>query len=442
MAPDHLAFRQDSTIAVPEAERKSQLSRAPETLPVLSVAPAIPSGNQIPYYFTALAMALPAIMLGMQISGWIGFLPMIRDGHADFRNLYVAGYMIRAGHGHEIYDYAAQKMFQDALVSREEVALPFVRPAYQALLFAPFSLLPFRQAYCAFLSFNLAILVLCYRLLRPNMNNLARVWPPLPAAIFLFLPIAIALMQGQDSIILLALLAGALTCIQLGRESLAGVLVALGLFKFQLVIPVAVLFLLWRRWRFSAAFTCSAAILAAISVWIAGVTQSVDYFRSMIRMGASRGLASGLPLTVDHMANLHGAASGILGRSSLVLPLTIAASATTMIFAATRRPQRTDALLIAIPVSTLVSFYLFVHDMSILLIPIALTLDRLIGAEETKHRQGRVVMVMAALLFAAPACMPCVPANLFWIVSLPLLAFTFAVCINVSQPKASLGAAS
>lgn len=354
---------------------------------------------------------------------------MIRDGHADFRNLYTAGYMVRVGHGHELYDYAAQKMFQDALISREAIAIPFLRPAYQALLFAPFSLLSFRQAYCAFLAFNLVTLALCFRLLRPYMDNLSRVWPGLPAGMFLFLPIAAALMQGQDSIVLLALMTGALVCMQQGRECLAGILVALGLFKFQFVIPVALLFLAWRRWRFSAAFAISAAMLATVSVWIAGAEQSVNYFRSVIQIGVSHGLSSGLPLPVDHMANLHGAVSGILGSSSFVLPLTIAISAATMILAASRRPQGAEALLIAIPVSALVSYYMFIHDMCILLVPIALTLDRLTAAGQTKYRHGRLQIRTAALLFVAPACMSFLPSNRFWVVSLPLLAFTFAVCI-------------
>jgi hypothetical protein len=371
-------------------------------------------------------MALPAIMLGLQLSGWIGFLPMIRDGHADFRNLFTAGYMVRTGHGHEIYDYASEKMFQDALVSREQVAIPFVRPAYQALVFAPFSLLPFRGAYYAFLAFNLAILLVCFRLLRPNMNNLARVWPGLPAGMFLFLPIAAALMQGQDSIILLALLAGAAVCLQRGREYLAGVLVGFGLFKFQFVIPVALLFLAWRRWRFLATFAISAAMLAMVSVWIAGTQQSVNYVLSVIQIGVSHGLSSGLPLPVDHMANLHGAVSGILGGSPFVLPLTIALSAAVMIFAASRRPQHADAFLIAILASALVSYYMFIHDMCILLIPIALTLDRLMAGHAKRGRE-RIQISTAALLFAAPACMSFISADQFWVVSLPLLAFTYAV---------------
>jgi hypothetical protein len=392
------------------------------------------SEQRIPYYYNALAMALPTIMLGLQLSGWIAFQPMIRSGHADFRNLYTAGYMVRTGHADELYDYAAQKNYQDAVVSREEVAIPFIRPAYQAVLFAPFSLLAFHQAYYAFLGLNLAMLVLCFRLLRPYMENLSGIWPMLPAAMFVFLPVGTALMQGQDSIVLLALLAGALASIQRGRETLAGVLVGLGLFKFQLVIPIALLFLAWRRWRFSAGFAGAAMVAATISIWIAGWKQSANYFRGVMQIGVSHGLSSGLPLPVDHMANLHGAMWAIAGESSLVLPLTIATSAATFIFLAIRRPAGTEALLVAIPASALVSYYMFIHDMCILLIPIALTLDRFARAGQTNYRHARMQAAAAVLLFVAPACISLLPANSFWVVALALLAFTVAICMN-SQLK-------
>src|SRR4051812_23472750 len=70
-----------------------------------------------PYYVKAVAMALPAMMLGWQISGWIFFLPSAIQGRADFRQLYTAGYMVRTGHATELYDYAAQMRFQDTLAS-------------------------------------------------------------------------------------------------------------------------------------------------------------------------------------------------------------------------------------------------------------------------------------------------------------------------------------
>src|SRR5712692_8010920 len=147
-----------------------------------------------PFYVKGLALGIPAILLGLQISGWIFFIPVITHGHFDFRQLYTGGYMLRSRHARELYDYDAQKTFQDALISREQIALPFNHLAYEALLFAPFSLLPFRTAYSAFLALNLALLTLSFRLLRPRMGNLARVWRWLPVAMFLgFLPLAAAL---------------------------------------------------------------------------------------------------------------------------------------------------------------------------------------------------------------------------------------------------------
>lgn len=379
----------------------------------------------IPPHFTAMAIALPAILLGLEISGWIGFLAIIRNGHADFRNLYTAGYMLRTGHGPQIYDYAAQKAFQDAQVSPEAVALPFIRPAYQALLFAPFSLLPFHAAYVAFLLLNLALLYGCYRLLRPHLADLQHLWPPLPAAIFLFLPITAALMQGQDSVLLLVLVAGAWVSLTRGQESRAGALLALGLFKFQLVLPLALLFLLWRRWRFCGAFAAVATLLAAVSVAITGTGSALAYAGSLLQMGASRGLASGLPLPVTYMANLHGAVWGMLGMlggSALVTPVTLALSLIVLVAAAWRRPAAADALLLAIPVSSLVSYYLFIHDMSLLLLPIAFVASRTV-ADWVGGRPDPRALGAAALLFIAPGLMS-FAAEQFWLVTLPLLLFT------------------
>ena len=191
----------------------------------------------------------------MQLLGWLTFFPSALRGHADFRQLYAAGYMVRTGHASELYDARAQQQFQNALVGNDERALPFIRPAYQALLFVPFSLLPYRSAYLAFLAVNLLLLAMAFWLIASTMRNLARIWRGLPVFVFLvFYPIALALMQGQDSILLLVLLAAALVALDRGREMMAGMLVALGLFKMQIVIPIALLFLLWRRWRFFAGF--------------------------------------------------------------------------------------------------------------------------------------------------------------------------------------------
>jgi len=388
-----------------------------------------------PYYVKGLALGIPAILLGLQISGWLFFLPGALHGYADFRHLYTAGFMVRSGHAHELYDYDTQKSFQDALVSREEIAMPFNHLAYEALLFIPFSLLPYRTAYCAFLAVNLVLLAISFRLLRPRLDNLAGVWRWLPAAMFLgFLPIAAALMHGQDSILLLTLLAAAVVALGQGRELTAGVLVGLGLFKFQIVIPIALLFLAWRRWRFSAGFALSGAVVGAGSLWLVGRAQVVVYSRSLISMSVSGshldrfryGIYPGV------MPNLRGLISGLAGPHLPVFWIqaaTFALSGLTLLWVKTRAPWRqqgANALLLAITAGAVVSYHLYIHDMSVLLIPIAVKLNEFIGAEATGDRGGRLIARASALMFAAPACMSFIPSH-FYVVSLPLLAFLFAI---------------
>src|SRR5947207_15776513 len=106
------------------------------------------------YVQDALLGVLPIIFC-IQFLGWLTFFPNALRGHADFRQLYVAGYIVRTGGAHRLYDYSRQTELQDQLVSADERALPFIRPAYQAVLFAPLSWLSYRSAYLTFLGMNL-----------------------------------------------------------------------------------------------------------------------------------------------------------------------------------------------------------------------------------------------------------------------------------------------
>jgi Glycosyltransferase family 87 len=75
------------------------------------------------------------------------------------------------------------------------------------------------------------------------------------------LPVGHALAQGQDSLIVLLLLLGMLTALDARRDELAGVFLSLALFRFQIALPIAFLFLAWRRFRVIAGFAGSAADL-------------------------------------------------------------------------------------------------------------------------------------------------------------------------------------
>jgi hypothetical protein len=383
----------------------------------------------------ALLGVLP-IVFCVQFLGWLTFFPKALRGHADFRQLYVAGYMVRTGHRTQLYDYAEQTYFQNVLVSNDERAVPFIRPAYQALLFMPFSLLPYRAAYLGFLFLNLLLLAVAFLLLQPRMRGLSRVWPGLPPALFLgFYPVSLALMQGQDSILVLVLLAGALVSLEQDREFVAGVLIGLGLFKFQIVIPIVLLFLLWRRWRFAKGFAASATLVGLLSFVTSGWAEEMVFMRSLLSVGAGLHGAAGaidFPLRITIMANLRGLIYGLASSRAPWLwlqALTILLSLLILILIWVRgrgQWQGDAALVLAITASVVVSYYLFIHDLSILLIPIVLTLDRFIDRDGAGEPFALATAVLSALLFVAPMCVFVIPGH-FYLLAILICVFLYVL---------------
>ena len=124
-------------------------------------------------------------------------------------------------------------------------------------------------------------------------------------------------------------------------------LVGLGLFKMQIVIPIALLFLLWRRWRFFAGFALSAGLLSLISLWVVGFAQTAAYARSLLSVGTNVAAAHQFPLRVSIMANLRGLFFGLLAArlpAFWIQALTIVASISVLLWVALAVPgkQRTS----------------------------------------------------------------------------------------------------
>lgn len=315
------------------------------------------------------------LILVMQITIWSVFLPKggLR-GVADFRPFYTGGYMIRTGHRKELCNYDAQKRFEDALVPVDiDFMLPMIHLPFEELLFVPLSMFSYRTAYWIFLGCNGALVVICFRILRPKMKMLSARWRWFPVLLFAgFYPISRALVQGQDSIILLTLLAGALWYIDRDRDLIAGLLMGVGVFKFQIVIPIVLLMLVWRRWRVAAGFAVSAAAAALISFWLVGFQGMHEYTETLAAMTVhlnSRADILHYGAVPTAMLNLRGLTTALLGGTlshfgNLLVIFT--ASIAVLAIAAWQRAS----FPLAIMASSLVSYHFLVHDASILIIPL------------------------------------------------------------------------
>jgi hypothetical protein len=287
--------------------------------------------------------------------------------------------MVRTHHAHDIYD--ADKL----LAEKEQLAplgrifnQPMDHPAYEALLFVPLSLLSYHAAFVMFILLNLFVVALCVRLLSPSFSVLSKRWTLFPALLIAsFFPITRTIVQGQDSVLLLALLAGAFVCMQKDKDVQAGLLTGLGLFKLQIVLPIALLFLLWKRWRFVWGFGISSAAAAVTTLLLVGVHGVREYgsillgmsLRPMSEAEALRSYSLS-PLT---MLNLRGLLSAMFqGRISHwpLQALIVISSAAVLLIAARCRPS----LPLAIVATVLVSYHLNAQDASILFIPIGLCL--------------------------------------------------------------------
>jgi hypothetical protein len=360
------------------------------------------------------------LMFFVSLAGVFLMLPLGKSGRVDFRHLYTAGYMVRTGHAADVYNYGLYEKFQNEVVGPAPGALPFNHLAYEALFYAPFSLLTYRRAYFAFLIANMLILAAAIRILRPLFSPLAQLWTYLPIAIVVcFLPVAIALIEGQDSLILLALFAAA-TSRWYGEKDLeAGIFLGLTLFKFQYAIPVALLLFVWRRWRVLGGFAISGLAVTGISFWLAGTAGMVSYGKSILAMSAKYSSSNGVLYGIhpDGMANLRGIAYVWSGGSiSATHWIVLIGSAGAMLWGALKRPSLPTALLTAM----LVSYHQVIADTGLLVLPVGLAVVG--NVREITTRNGVLVLVLCWFLIVAPTFLLFADTR-FYLEALPLAAF-------------------
>ncbi|MGA3103234.1 MAG: glycosyltransferase family 87 protein [Terriglobales bacterium] len=326
---------------------------------------------------------------GLTIVLLIRALPGDQTGR-DFRQLYAAGFMVRTGQASQLYNMEIQQSVQQRVVSGGSGGyIPFIRPAYEAIFLMPLSLLPYRTAYFCFLGLNVLLLGVTI-----TMLSSGSVWGVVQVSsmVLCFMPVSITLFAGQDSVLLAVILAASCKALDRQRPLVAGVIAGLALFKFQLMIPIFLLFLLWKRWRFCYGFALSALVLGLVSISVTGVHQLGSYIQLLQEVDRSKTL--GVPL----MANLRGLLVGTMGGISekAVIAADVGLGVLLAIFLL-RLQERRNALLLAIPAAVLCCYYLFSHDLTPLFLPIV--------AVMTARQPTSLAWWSALLLLLAPTAL-------------------------------------
>jgi hypothetical protein len=377
---------------------------------------ATPSSSLKPFLIACIVILAIMEGLGVMVTNLPGRSP-------DFRTFYAAGYLLRTDRAH-FYDMEAQTRVENQHVSPARLQLFFNHPAYEAIVDAPFTLLPFKWAYRAFMVFNALLMLLCAATARDAFARAIPFLQPRPGfAMLLFAPLLLALAQGQDSILFLLLVCLCWRETERGNDLTAGLALALALFRFQLAIPLAVIFVFRRGLRFAAGFCAGAVGVVALCFGLVGVSGMRGLLHLIqLTSAASENTAAQatiiLPITA--MANLRGLLYACGTRflaPHAAFAIVAIASLAVAIFCVLRLhllAALDTAFAIAILGAILVSYHLFLHDLTLLILPIVLL-------------AGHVRQWMLLSAYLAPAIVLLfLGTDWYWAAALPVLVLTVA----------------
>jgi hypothetical protein len=255
--------------------------------------------------------------------------------------------------------------------------LPYIRPPFEALLFWPLAQLKYPAACLLWMALKVVILLAVPFLLLPIRGEPKATSGILGGLVGLaFFPVVFDLLQGQDSILLLLVLVLTLNSLQRRADLRSGMFLGLGLFKFHLIVPIALVFLLRRRFRVVLGFLITALILILVSAQLVGWPTLLAYPSYLLNLDRTSGVGV---TTATSMPNVRGliAAFGVFQTSALVTGFLWAVEICGVIFTAyiwRTGCDEDDTLLslgfsLSIVVTLLTSYYVYSYDLTLLLIP-------------------------------------------------------------------------
>ena len=396
---------------------------------------------------SALKMAILAAVLVFNVLYYASRFPTMKNG-IDFPEFYCAARMVLEGAGPHLYEIPAQQDFQGRYTGR--IGVLFNHPPFETLFYVPVGWLNYRAAYVCWTMISTLLVTVSMLII----NREAQVFSdpgPLIMLSFIFAPLALNLLQGQDVAILL--LCYAITYAKLRRNQAftAGCVLALGLFKPHLVLPCfVIIFLVSRSWKFVGGFAAVAALLFVISVAISGWRALLAYPSFVVNLGRVQ-LAGYHP---QAMANWRGLLSLLMRSSRLETAVLVVGSVLLLWLAitawrrlnSTARSTTTDAatgfnlaFASAILATLLVSYHLSPHDLTILLLPISLAVGELRRRGLRKKPLDIVQAIILLFLFFPPLYVITLGLHSYASMSIPMIIFFGCLLVLLQRAPQTRG---
>lgn len=293
----------------------------------------------------------------------------------DFPAFYGAGSIVAAGGADQLYDPAVQAAAQTELLGDEGGFIMYPYAPHVAAAYAPLSELPYRAAYVLHSALMVSALIGALWTIRPMVPLVGRWFGATVAATVTAYPVFIGVLGGQNTAVSLLLIAATWRAWHDDRDGVAGVALALLLFRPQYALPLIGLALLDRRWR-----TVAAASLGGVGVWLANAAVAGTGWLTTWYDGVRPLLEADAEINAANEIAPIGVLVALFGESAIAVVIGGAISAAIVLGLMGlwwRRPvDLTSRMAITTAALTLLGPHAIYYDSALLLFSVVVLLDR------------------------------------------------------------------
>ena len=319
---------------------------------------------------------LIALGVILAVFGAVVFWPANMAG--DFHLFYAAGLIP----SDQIYDLDVQRAVEERLFAEhypEDYFFtlgPFFRPAYYKAILTPLAQLPFWTAYWVWSALQILSMAGAILLLSRRFGF----EPSLAVLLPLCLPAWAALSWGQDFWLVFFLVCASLELAMRKRDGWAGVVLALSLVKWNVLLLLPVTLAAKKRWRMLGAFCAAALAEVGVTFALIGRKGFEDYFVA-IQDPSAEAFRFTMPSLRGLLLNI--------GLPDAAIAVVLLAAATALVWSIREAPFE-EAFALAAAGSAFLSAHTMMYDFAFFFLPLLVL---------KPHRSSRLAAVVIALSF-------------------------------------------